>query len=123
MRNIRTYALDAVKFVVLLLLGTICTLFSIACLSSLCLGIALLTEQAVTWFRTSQWSPVPLVALLKEVGYTPHIDRAWIQSGIEQLLSWDSGLVLIGAAVSLWGVVLITFDQALKKWRPTARLF
>ena len=41
MRNIRTLILDAVKFVVLLLLGTICTVFSIACLPSLGLGIAL----------------------------------------------------------------------------------
>jgi hypothetical protein len=123
MRNIRTFVLDAVKFVVLLLLATICTVFSIACLPSLGLGIALLSEQAATWFKTLQWNPVPLAALFKEVGYAPYVDWPWIQSGIEQLLSLESGPVLIAAAASLWSVALVMFDQALKKWRPTARVF
>jgi hypothetical protein len=123
MRNIRTFVLDAVKFVVLLLLATICTVFSIACLPSLGLGIALLSEQAATWFKTLQWNPVPLAALFKEIGYVPYVDWPWIQSGIEQLLSLESGPVLIAAAASLWSVALVMFDQALKKWRPTARVF
>jgi len=123
MSNVRTFVVDAVKFVVLLLLGTICTVFSIACLPSVGLGIALLTQQTSTWFRTSQWNAVPLAALLEEFSRVPHVDWPWIQSGIEQLLSLESGPVLIGAAVSVWVIALIMFDRALKKWRPTARVF
>jgi hypothetical protein len=123
MRNIRTFVLDAAKFVVLLLLSTICIVFSIVCLPSLGLGIALLSEQAATWFRTLQWNPVTLAALLKELGYAPHVDWLWIQSGIEQLLSLEIGPFLIAAAASVWGVALIMFDQVLKKWRPGTRAF
>jgi hypothetical protein len=123
MRNIRTFVLDAAKFVVLLLLSTICIVFSIVCLPSLGLGIALLSEQAATWFRTLQWNPVTLAALLKELGYAPDVDWPWIQSGIEQLLSLESGPFLIAAAASVWGVALIMFDQVLKKWRPGTRAF
>jgi hypothetical protein len=123
MRNIRTLLLGAVKFVVLLVLGATCTVFSIACLPSIGLGIALLSGQAATWLRTLQWNPVPLAALLKESGYSPYVDWYWIRSGIEQLLSLESGPVLIISAAALWTAALIMFDQALKKWRPTARVF
>ena len=123
MRKIPTFVLDAAKFVVLLLLGTICTVFSIVCLPLLGLGIALLSEQAATWFRTLQWNPVTLAALLKEVGSAPRVDWPWIQSAIEQLLSLESGPVLIAAAASVWGAALIMFDQVLKKWRPGVRAF
>ncbi len=114
---------DAAKFVVLLLLGAICTVFSIGCLFSVGLGLALLTEQASTWVRTSQWHSMPLAALLKQLRYAPHADWSWTQSGMEQLLSLESSPILIGTAASVWVFVLIIFGQALKKWRPTARLF
>ena len=123
MRNIQMLTLDSAKFVMLTLLGSLCTLCSLACLPSMGLGIALLSEQAATWFRTLQWNPVPLATLIKRVGYAPHADWPWIQSGIDQLLRLESGPTLITAATLLWAVSLIVFDQALKKWRPATRLF
>src|SRR5271165_2585694 len=121
--RIRTFVVDTAKFVMLLLLGTACTVLSIVCLPSLGFGITLLSEQAATWFRTSQWNPVTLAALLKEVGCAPHVDWPWIQSAIERLLSLESGPILIAAAASVWGIALIMFDQVLKKWHPDARVF
>jgi hypothetical protein len=123
MRNIQMLTLDSAKFVMLTLLGSLCTLCSLACLPSLGLGIALLSEQAATWFRTLQWKPLPLATLVTQVGYAPHADWPWIQSGIDQLLRLESGPTLITAATLLWAVALIGFDQALKKWRPATRLF
>src|SRR6516164_7786018 len=101
MRNIQMLALDSAKLVVLTLLGSLCTLRSLACLPSMGLGIALLSEQAATWFRTLQWNPVPLATLIKRVGYAPHADCPWIQSGIDQLLRLESGPILITAATLL----------------------
>ena len=74
-RNVEAFILDAAKFVVLLVLCIICTVFSIICLPSIGLGIALLSEQAATWFRTSQWHPVPLTALLHDSSYA--LDVRW----------------------------------------------
>jgi hypothetical protein len=116
-RNIQAFILDAAKFAVLLVLGIICTVFSIICLPSIGLGIALLSEQAATWSRTSQWHPVPLAALLRDVHWPS------VQSAIEQLLSLESGVVLIVLAILIWTIVLVTFDRALKKWRRASRIF
>jgi hypothetical protein len=119
MRNI----LDAAKFVVLLLLGAICTVCSIICLPAIGLGIVLLTEQVATWSKTSQWHPVPLGALLNNSIYASDVHWSWIERAIKLALSLESGLVLFVAAALTWGLVLIAFDRALKKWRPAARIF
>jgi hypothetical protein len=111
MRNIQMLTLDSAKLVVLALLGSLCTLCSLACLPSLGLGIALLSEQTAAWFRTLQWNPVPVASLLKQIGYAPHADWPWIQSGIDQLLRLESGPTVITAATLLWAFVLIVFDQ------------
>jgi hypothetical protein len=97
MRNIQMLTLDSAKLVVLALLGSLCTLCSLACLPSLGLGIALLSEQTAAWFRTLQWNPVPVASLLKQIGYAPHADWPWIQSGIDQLLRLESGPTVITA--------------------------
>jgi hypothetical protein len=122
-RNIQAFILDAAKFAVLLVLGIICTVFSIICLPSIGLGIALLSEQAATWSRTSQWHPVPLAALLDNSGYARDVHWPSVQSAIEQLLFLESGVVLIVLAIFIWTIVLVTFDRALKKWRPASRIF
>jgi hypothetical protein len=120
MRNIQTFMGEAAKFAVLLLLGTICTVLSIISLPSIGLGIVLLSEQAATWSRTSEWKPVPLAAFLQKPGY---VHWPPIQSGLELLLSLESGLVVIVAAASVWSLAMILFDQALQRWRPPARIF
>jgi hypothetical protein len=120
LRNIQAFILDAAKFAVLLVLGVICTVFSIICLPSIGLGIALLSEQVATWSRTSQWHPVPLAALLH---YPRDVHWLLVQSAIEQLLSLESGVVLIVLATLIWTIVLVTFDRALKKWRPGSSIF
>jgi hypothetical protein len=121
--NIQAFILDAAKFAVLLVLGIICTVFSIICLPSIGLGIALLSGQAATWSRTSQWHPVPLAALLNDSGHARDVRWPSVQSAIEQLLSLESGVVLIVLAIFIWTIVLVTFDRALKKWRPASRIF
>jgi hypothetical protein len=123
MRGLQMLVLDATKFVTLLLLSIICFAFSIACLSSIGLGMVLLSEQAATWSRTWQWDAVPLSALFSKVGLVPHLDPVWIQSGLEQLFALESGPVLIAAATSIWIISSSVLDQALKKWHPTARVF
>jgi hypothetical protein len=115
--------LDALKFMTLLLLSVICFAFSVGCLSSIGLGIALLSQQAATWSRTWQWDPVPLSALFNNIGLVPHVDPVWLQSGLDQLIALDSGPVLIVAATLVWIISLIVLDEALKKWHPTARVF
>jgi hypothetical protein len=121
-RNVKAFILDAAKFSVLLMLCLTCTVFSIICLPSIGLGMALLSEQAATWFRTSQWHPVPLAALLYDSSYALDIHWSSVQWTIEQLLSLESGVVLVGVGVFIWTIVLFTFDRALKKWRPAARI-
>ena len=121
--SMSTLVRDALKFFVLLALGGICTVFSIACLPVIGLGTALLSVQTASWVKSAQWRPVPLSALLDNLSYSPHADWSLIQSGIEHLLSLESGPILIGAAGLAWALALILFDQALKKWRPTASVF
>ena len=121
-RNAEAFILDAEKFAVLLVLCIICTVFSIICLPSIGLGIAVLSEQAATWFRTSQWHAVPLTALLHDSSYALDVRWSSVQWAIEQPLSLESGVVLIVVGVSIWTIVLFTFYRALKKWRPAARI-
>jgi hypothetical protein len=123
MATIRTLLSDAAKFLALLLLGAICTLLSIACLPSLCFGIALLTQQASAWLHTSQWHALPLAALLQDVGHVPQLDSPWLQPGIERVLSLESAPTLIAAAILVWIAGLLVFHRALKMWRPAASLF
>jgi len=123
MRGLQMLVLDATKFVTLLLLSIICFAFSIACLSSIGLGIVLLSQQAATWSRTFHWDPVPLSALFNNIGLFPHVDSVWLQSGLDQLIALESGPVLIVAATLVWIISLIVLDEALKKWHPTARVF
>src|SRR5262249_51593376 len=123
MRNIQTFILDTAKFAVLMLLGAVCTVFSIICLPSIGLGVVILSEQAVTWSKTSQWNSVPLAAVLKQSSYIPEVNWPSIQSAVEHLLSWESGLTLIVAAAAAWSFALIMFDRALRKWHPHARIF
>jgi hypothetical protein len=121
-RNVEAFILDAAKFVVLLVLCIICTVFSIICLPSIGLGIVLLSEQAANWFRTSQWHPVPLTALLHDSSYALDVRWSSVQWANEQLLSLESGVVLIVVGVFIWTTLLFTLDRALKKWRPAARI-
>ena len=121
-RNVEAFILDAAKFMVLLVLGAICTVFSIICLPSIGLGIALLSEQAATWFRTSQWHPVPLTALLHDSRYALDVHWSSVQWAVEQLFSVETGVVLIVVGVFTWTTVLFTFYRVLKKWRPAARI-
>ena len=114
---------DTTKFVMLLVLGAICTVFSMACLPAIGLGMALLSEQTASWVRSAQWHPVPISALLPNLSYAPHADWPLIQSGIEHLVSLESGPILIGTAGLAWALALVLFDRALKKWHPTASIF
>ena len=118
-----TLVREALKFVVLLVLGGICTVCSIACLPAIGLGTALLSVQAASWVRSAQWHPVPLSALLENLSHSSQVDWSLIQPGIERLLSLESGPILVGAAGLAWALALILFDRALKKWRPTASIF
>jgi hypothetical protein len=120
--NVEAFILDAAKFTVLLVLSIICTIFSIICLLSIGLGVALLSEQAATWFKTSQWHPVPLTGLLHDSSHALDFQWSSVQWAIQLLLSLESGVVLIVAAAFIWTAVLFTFDRALKKWRPAARI-
>ena len=123
MQDLQTFFVDTAKFAVLLLLGAICTILSVICLTSIGLGISLLSEQAATWFKTSQWHHVPLGVLFKGTGYAPDAHWSSFQPSIEQLLSSESGLVLVAAAATVWSVALIRFNYTLKKWRPPASIF
>jgi hypothetical protein len=114
---------DALKFVVLLVLGGICTVSSVACLPAIGLGTALLSVQTASWVRSAQWHPVPLSALLENLSHSSQADWSLIQPGIEHLLSMESGPILIAAAGLAWALALILFDRALKKWRPTGSIF
>ena len=122
-RSMSTLVREALKFVVLLVLGGICTVCSIACLPAIGLGTALLSVQAASWVRSAQWHPVPLSALLENLSHSSQADWSFIQPGIERLLSLESGPILVGAAGLAWALALILFDRALKKWRPTASIF
>jgi hypothetical protein len=88
MRNIQLLTLDSAKLVVLALLGSLCTLCSLACLPSLGLGIALLSEQTAAWFRTLQWNPVPVASLLKQIGYAPHADGRGSNQELISYYAW-----------------------------------
>jgi hypothetical protein len=123
MRGLQMLVLDAMKFMALLLLSVTCFAFSVACLSSIGLRIALLSQQAATWSRTWQWDSIPLSALFNNIELVPHANPVWIRSGIDQLIAFESGPVLIAAAISVWVISLIVLDQALKKWHPTAKIF
>jgi hypothetical protein len=89
----------------------------------LAFGMALLSEQTASWVKSAQWHPVPISALLQNLSYALHADWPLIQSGIEHLVSLESGPILIGTAGLAWALVLILFDRALKKWHPTASIF
>jgi hypothetical protein len=114
---------NTLKFLVLLVLGGICTICSITCLPAIGLGTAVLSVQTASWVRSAQWHSVPLSALLENLSHSSQADWSLIQPGIEHLLSLESGPILIGAAGLVWALALILFDRALKKWRPTASIF
>jgi hypothetical protein len=120
--NVEAFTIDAAKFAVLLVLSIICTVFSIICLPSIGLGVALLSEQVATWLKTSQWNSLPLTALLHNSSHALDFHWSSMPWAIQLLLSLESGVVLIVAAVFIWTAVLFTFDRALKKWRPAARI-
>lgn len=120
MGDMGTFALDTVKFVVLLLLGGVCTVGSMACLLSIGLAAAQLSNQAATWLKTSRWDPSPLADLFGKFGYAPHVDWLGMQTTIERLMSLESGPVVIVLAAAFWGCILMMFDRALKRWGPAA---
>jgi hypothetical protein len=93
-------AAGAKRFVILLLLGLICTFSSVAFVLSSCIAMPVLTEQFASWLKNGQWQPMPLAMLLAKMGYVPSVNASPSKAIIDWFFSFETGFVFVAAAAA-----------------------
>jgi len=107
--------LDVGRFALLLTLGVLCTVASMACLTAVCVASPLLAEQMGAWLAHGAWTPFPLSALLEQIAYRPHSDWRPLQVALARLLSLEAGPSLIFGAAAIYGSAVWMFHSAVRR--------